>query len=52
MSGQEERIANEIKPCIEKMVMDITRQKPKDIVYQNISNLILPNNYKYYRLNL
>ena len=43
MSNQEERIANDIKPCIEKMVMDITRAKPKDIVLQNIyiKNIII-----------
>ncbi len=34
MFGQEGRIVNEIKPCIEKMVMDITRKQPTDIVSQ------------------
>jgi len=32
MSGEEDRILSQIKPVIEKMVMDITRKKPTDTV--------------------
>ena len=32
MSGEEDRILKQIKPCIEKMVMECTRQQPKDPV--------------------
>ena len=32
MSGDEDRILSQIKPVIEKMVMDITRKKPTDTV--------------------
>ena len=32
MSGEEDRILKQIKPCREKIVMDITRQQPEDAV--------------------
>ena len=32
MSGEEDRILKQIKPCIEKMVMEVTRQQPEDPV--------------------
>jgi hypothetical protein len=32
MSAEEDRIQKQIRPCIEKMVMDLTRQKPQDVV--------------------
>ena len=36
MSAEEERIQKQIRPCIEKMVMDLTRKQPKDVVsYKN-----------------
>ena len=38
MSGEEDRILKQIKPCIEKMVMEVTRQQPKDPVNKFISN--------------
>ena len=41
MSGEEERILKQIKPCIEKMVMDITRQQPEDAVIKFIYNKYL-----------
>ena len=40
MSGEEDRILKQIKPCIEKMVMDITRQQPEDAVNKFIYNKI------------
>ena len=47
MSAEEERILKQIKPCIEKMVMDLTRQQPKDVVNRKIYIFIF-----YYRQNL
>ena len=32
MSSKEERIQKKIKPVFEKMVIDITRKQPKDVV--------------------
>ena len=32
MSSEEEKIQKQIQPVIEKMVMDIMKSKPKDIV--------------------
>ncbi len=32
MSAEEERIQKQIRPCIEKMVMELTRKQPKDVV--------------------
>ena len=32
MSAEEDRIQKQIRPFIEKMVMDLTRQKPQDVV--------------------
>ncbi len=32
MSGEEDRILEQIKSCIEKRVMDRTRQQPEDAV--------------------
>jgi hypothetical protein len=40
MSGEEDRILEQIKPCIEKMVMDITRQQPEDAVIKYKYNKI------------
>jgi len=34
MSADEKRILDQIRPCIEKMVMDLTRKQPKDVVSQ------------------
>lgn len=39
MSGEEDPILKQIKPCIEKMVLDITRQQPTNAV--NYKNIIL-----------
>jgi hypothetical protein len=32
MTSEEDRIQKQIKPVIEKMVIDITRKQPKDVV--------------------
>jgi hypothetical protein len=32
MSAEEDRIQKQIRPCIEKMVMELTRKQPKDVV--------------------
>ena len=32
MSAEEDRIQKQIRPCIEKMVMDLTRKQPQDVV--------------------
>ena len=32
MSTEEDKIQKQIRPCIEKMVMEITRKQPKDVV--------------------
>ena len=32
MSAEEERIQKQIRPGIEKMVMDLTGKQPKDVV--------------------
>ena len=32
MSAEEERIQKQIRPALEKMVMDLTRKQPKDVV--------------------
>ena len=39
MSGEEDPILKQIKPCIEKMVLEITRQQPTNAV--NYKNIIL-----------
>ena len=42
MSGEEDRILKQIKPCVEKMVMEVTRQQPEDPVKNIfIKNLII-----------
>jgi hypothetical protein len=41
MSVEEDRVLKQIKPCIEKMVMDITRQQPEDAVIKFIYNKYL-----------
>ena len=42
MSGEEDRILKQIKPCKEKMVMEVTRQQPEDPVKNIfIKNLII-----------
>ena len=47
MSAEEDRIQKQIRPCIEKMVMDLTRQQPKDVVSKIIINIKF-----YFRRNL
>ena len=32
MTSEEDRIQKQIKPVIEKMVIDLTRKQPKDVV--------------------
>ena len=36
MTSEEDRIQNQIRPCIEKMVMELTVKQPKDVVRQII----------------
>ncbi len=36
MSTEEDRIENQIRPCIEKMVIELTVKQPKDVVRQMI----------------
>ena len=36
MSAEENRIQQQIRPCIEKMVMDLTRKQPEDVVSKSI----------------
>jgi len=32
MSAEEKRIQNQIRPCIEKMVTELSKKQPKDVV--------------------
>ena len=32
MATEEDKIQKQIRPCIEKMVMEITRKQPQDVV--------------------
>lgn len=32
MSTEEDKIQSQIRPCIEKMVMELTKQQPTDVV--------------------
>ena len=41
MSGEEDQILKQIKPVIEKLVMDITRQQPQDAVNIFIINFLI-----------
>lgn len=41
MSGEEYQILKQIKPVIEKLVMDITRQQPQDAVNIFIINFLI-----------
>jgi len=40
MSAEEERIQKQIRPAIEKMVMDLTRKQPKDVVSISLINFL------------
>ena len=35
VSIEYEGILQQVRPCIEKMVMDLTRQQPTDVVREN-----------------
>jgi hypothetical protein len=37
MSIEEERIQNQIKPFMEAMVLELTKNQPKDVVSSNIN---------------